>query len=206
MKRILSIVLIFSLFLLLVACDDSNSGTIVGNTTGETARTTSTTRKTTTAKTEPDFLVLEPGQYKIGTDAPAKLYLLFSGGDSGYFEVTSDGNTIIINDNFQGTSYARVEDGEYLTLSRTIALDRDEKMPIIDSVVGISDGMFYVGPDIPAGEYKLRSTRVGGTGYYEVTDSRHNIIQNDNFEGTSYVTVKKGTFLKLSRAEIISAP
>lgn len=60
-------------------------------------------------------------------------------------------------------------------------------------------GTYKVGTDIPAGEYKLTSTDSLG-GYWEVTGSSApdaDIIGNDNFTGTAYVTVSDGQYLKI---------
>lgn len=60
------------------------------------------------------------------------------------------------------------------------------------------EGTHKVGPDIPAGEYKLTATR--SHGYWEVTASSAadaDIIDNDNFSGSTYVTVSEGQYLML---------
>lgn len=63
------------------------------------------------------------------------------------------------------------------------------------------DGMYRVGTDIPAGEYKLTASS-GTLGYWEVTNSSTadaDIVGNDNFSGSTYVTVSNGQYLKLER-------
>ena len=63
------------------------------------------------------------------------------------------------------------------------------------------DGMYKVGTDIPAGEYKLTASS-GTLGYWEVTNSstaNADIVGNDNFSGSTYVTVSDGQYLKLER-------
>lgn len=171
-----------------------------------TTKKPTTTIKKTTGTTGKESLRIEEGQYKVGVDIPESLYLIFPYGDSGYFELTSDGNNIIVNENFSGPCYIRAEKGEYLKLSRAYAQDGYEWSPKINSIVGTNNGMFFVGGDIPEGEYKLRAVGSRGNGYYANLDSRHEIYENDFFSGTAYVTVRKGTFLLLSNAEIISAP
>ena len=62
------------------------------------------------------------------------------------------------------------------------------------------EGMYKVGTDIPAGEYRLTAT--SDSGYWEVTASSAadaDIIGNDNFGGSTYVTVSEGQYLKLNR-------
>lgn len=65
----------------------------------------------------------------------------------------------------------------------------------------ITEGTYRVGTDIEAGEYKLTSD-AGTSGYWQVTNSSApdaDIVGNDNFEGSAYVTVTDGQYLKLNR-------
>ena len=65
----------------------------------------------------------------------------------------------------------------------------------------IGAGTHLVGTDIEAGEYCLTAS-AGDMGYWEVTASSApdaDIVGNDNFEGTAYVTVTDGQYLKLNR-------
>lgn len=65
----------------------------------------------------------------------------------------------------------------------------------------LAEGTYKVGTDIPAGEYKLTATS-GDMGYWEVTNSSSadaDIVGNDNFTGSAYVTVSDGQYLKLVR-------
>lgn len=63
-------------------------------------------------------------------------------------------------------------------------------------------GMYKVGSDIPAGEYRLIAT---STGYLQVSsDSSGNmgsIVTNDNFDTNAIVTVADGQYLKFERAQ-----
>lgn len=64
-----------------------------------------------------------------------------------------------------------------------------------------TDGTYKVGTDIPAGEYKLTATS-STQGYWEVTDSSAAdaaIVGNENFSGSTYVTVSEGQYLRLKR-------
>lgn len=63
------------------------------------------------------------------------------------------------------------------------------------------EGMHLVGTDIEAGEYKLTATS-DVDGYWKVTGSSApdaDIIGNDIFTGTAYVTVTDGQYLTVSR-------
>ena len=62
-------------------------------------------------------------------------------------------------------------------------------------------GTLKVGVDIPAGEYKVTSTRSSGDGYWCIRNSSAadaRILKNDSFSGSSYVTVEDGQYLELS--------
>lgn len=72
-------------------------------------------------------------------------------------------------------------------------------------------GIYKVGTDIPAGEYLLMSrTTVASYSYYEVMKKQFlgysapdNIITNDVFLGSRYITVKDGRYFLLVNAQII---
>lgn len=65
----------------------------------------------------------------------------------------------------------------------------------------IGEGTHLVGTDIEAGEYKLTATS-DIPGYWKVTESSApdaDIIGNDNFNGSTYVTVTEGQYLTINR-------
>ena len=152
------------------------------------------------------------GMYKIGADLPAGEYVLLPASEfSAYYEVNSSSTgeleDIIDNDNFDGRRYLTVEDGQYLTIQRCmmVPLDKAPKVDISSGVV--PEGMYRVGVDIPAGEYKLRNN-AEYDGYYEVRSislaakGLDSIITNENFSGDVYVTVQEGQYLVVNRAEL----
>lgn len=148
----------------------------------------------------------DEGQYKVGKDIPEGKYVLLTTFYSGYFAVTSDanGNDIVFNDNFDTNSIITIYDGEYLTLSRCIAVPEEEYHS--KYVINYKDNtgvMLMVGTDIPAGEYKLTSED-GQLGYYCVYESsrQDKIVANDNFNNSAYVSVKDGQYLVLNRCYV----
>ena len=152
------------------------------------------------------------GMYKIGTDIPAGEYVLLPASEySAYYEVNSSSSgeldDIIDNDNFDGRRYLTVEDGPYLSIERCMMVPLD-KAPAVDTSSGVvPEGMYRVGVDIPAGEYRLHGT-TDFDGYYEVrssslaTEGFDSIITNENFSGDVYVTVQEGQYLVVNRAEL----
>ncbi len=129
-----------------------------------------------------------------------------------YIESASDssGNldSIIFNDNLMNDAHAYVtlNDGEYFKMTGgEMYLVEDAKSVIPEDGL-YQDGMYKVGNDIPAGEYKVIFTSNLGMGYLEVSsDSSHqlgSIITNDNVQADTYITVKDSQYLKLQGLEI----
>lgn len=147
------------------------------------------------------------GQYKVGTDIPAGEYVIFAKSGLGYFCVSSDsnGNDIIVNENFDYNSILTVSEGTYLELSRCYAVPIDK---VSTSDMDFSGtGMFKVGTHIPAGEYLLDADS-GKSAYYCIYNSstQQNIVSNNNFEGSQYVTVTDGQYLVLDRCHFDTTP
>lgn len=155
------------------------------------------------------------GMYKIGQDMPAGEYKLFStDGLIGisYFEIAKDSSnsieSIVANDNFFSFTYVTVSDGQYFkfTDARAVPVDDAEVSGPVEG--RYPSGMYKVGVDIPAGEYKVMPEEGStlGFGYFEITtSSKHalnDIVANDNFEDPRYITLASGQYLKLSEAYI----
>ncbi len=144
----------------------------------------------------------EAGTYKVGTDFEAGPYILLAD-DGGYFSVSSDanGNDILFNDNFDFNALIEVKDGEFIKLSRCVAVDMEEFY--LSNTVSIEQngGTFRVGFDIQPGEYKL--TADSDRGYYCIyEDLRQDaIIANDNFDKSTYVELKEGQYILISRCK-----
>lgn len=220
-NKVIVLLLIITMTFLLIACSQSKepekakpetttTSAEMASTATTTSTTTTTTKKTTTTtkKTEPEIESYPPGQYKVGTDIPVGLYYLISLENRGYFAVTSDanGDDILFNDNFGFLAYVELRYGEYIEVSRAHMLDAWKYRPILsDDLSELEDGMYMVGQDIPAGEYKLKSSE-DRSAYYAIIDARHEIKTNNLFDGTTYVSVKIGDYLYLSSAKIISSP
>ncbi|WP_113673773.1 hypothetical protein [Vallitalea guaymasensis] len=154
------------------------------------------------------------GTYKVGTDIPSGEYIIEVKGNilGGYFEISKDSSgeldSIIANDNIITHSYLTINEGEYLKLQNAVAISVEDKEPYEPIDNKYQQGMYKVGVDIPAGEYKInmKEDSVMGFGYYEVTtDSSHTletIVTNDNFENNAYIDLKEGQYIKLTDAFI----
>lgn len=150
------------------------------------------------------------GTYKVGTDIPPGEYLVFSDDEFGtYVENAKDSTgqfeSIIYNLNlYNGAhAYVTVYEGEYLKLEGGFMYPIENAPSVIPEDGVYKDGMYKVGQDLPAGEYKvlLSEDAMFDSGYLEVTtDSRHdfsNIVTNDFVKTSTYITVSEGQYLKL---------
>ena len=163
----------------------------------------------TTVSTEPPALgtIDNPyysGMYKVGTDLPAGEYLFTATGSyRAYVCASTDSNQddIIENENFNGSFFMTVKDGQYLEASRCQFVLASEATVEINQDGSFGEGMYRVGIDIPAGEYKLTadSDTWGYWCIYNNTKTPFDIVNNDNFDNSTYVTVRKGQYLQLSR-------
>ena len=146
------------------------------------------------------------GTYKVGVDIPAGEYYIKCTSDySAYFAVCNDsnGDDIITNELFDTHHFVTIKGGQYFELSRGqfISVDGIDKLNVSSSNIG--EGMYRVGVDIPAGEYKLTKTS-GSIGYVVVYDNStayRDILTNDIFDNTDYISVSKGQYLLLSNCK-----
>ncbi len=180
----------------------SPKGLVTGKKIGKTKITATANKKKYSCSVTVTPIKYTEGQYKIGADMPNGEYVIFSdNSESGYFSLTSDanGDNIIANENFDYNSIITVNKGEYLELSRSYAVNIND----ISKLDTSKSGMYKIGTFLPAGEYKLIANS-GEEGYYCIySDNRQeNIVTNDNFKNSSYVTVENGQYLLLSRCTI----
>lgn len=194
--------------------DEGKSSTTTATTTPPTTTTTQVDPVTTTAPAPaptpvvPTVKTYKAGMYKIGSDMPAGEYVLIGSGPMSYFEVDKDStgemSSILANDTFGERSIITIADGQYLKLTGCIAYAFTDapKVKLTDGF--LSAGMYKVGVDLPAGEYKVIPD--GSMSYKEVSkDSSHlmgSIISNDIIQGEGYSAIKNGQYLKLVGAKI----
>lgn len=148
------------------------------------------------------------GQYKVGVDMPAGKYIVFATDYSGYFMASPDpnGDDIIFNDNFDTHSIIQVKEGEYLKLDDCYAIPYSDDYPLPLPSKDYDSGVYIVGIHIPAGEYKISAIRTDRKGYYCTYNNLHrdDLIANDYFDGTRYVSLNEGDCLVMERCEILN--
>lgn len=143
------------------------------------------------------------GMYKVGTDLPAGEYLFFSNASQrAYVCASSDSNQddILENNNFSNSFFMTVADGQYLEASRCYFINASDYTVPINEDGSFDEGMYRVGIDIPAGEYKL--TAEEDRAYWCLYNNSvvpFDIEDNDLFEGNTYVTVREGQYLIIKR-------
>ncbi|EKQ53278.1 MULTISPECIES: hypothetical protein [unclassified Clostridium] len=161
------------------------------------------------AAAEKDAKKIKSGTYKVGSDIPAGEYLVIAK-SMGYIECAKDSkgqlDSIVFNDNLKSgsNSYVTVNEGEYFKMTGAEMYPVAEAPSIVPKDGIYKDGMYKVGQDIPAGEYKVKLT--GSIGYTEVSqNSRHqldSIVSNENVQADGYLTVENGQYLKISEVQI----
>lgn len=149
---------------------------------------------------ESNIVFYESSMYKVGVELePGEYYVLpVDNSKSVYVCVTSDsnGDDIIDNSYQDGPHYITVEDGQYLTIKNgKFALA--SFFPANPKEVVSGDGMYLVGKDVVAGEYKLTndSSRSGYWCIYSVSTANRKIVSNSLFDNAAYVTVSDGQYL-----------
>ena len=137
----------------------------------------------------------------VGEDLPAGEYIVLSTTDlDGYFCVSSPSDySIIYNDLFAYNSIFTVYDGEYLDVSRAMAFPLEQWCAQSSLDLTKPGGMYKIGVNLPAGEYRLIAASDGNASYCIYADGRHqDVIASGIFKGESSVTVSNGQYLKLS--------
>ena len=165
-----------------------------------------TTQTIATTEAEEETEIIGPGTYKIGVDLDPGLYLILGYANSStYFQISPPNapSDISANGNFYNHQYVEVMENEYLTFSGGYAVNGNDFGPSAADETPLVEGMYEVGKDIPAGEYKLTAT--SGMGYYAVYgDARHDEIEeNEIFTANTYVIVYDGQFLIMSGCEAV---
>lgn len=153
--------------------------------------------------TEAPYDYYESGQYKVGEDIEPGEYVLLTIGDrDGFFSVDEDanGNKIIFNGNFKTNTIVTVNDGEFLQISRSIAVKYGDFYPSNQIDISNEGIMIKAGNEIQAGEYKV----LGESGYYCIYGSsrQNDIISNGQVDGSRYINLEDGQYLELKKCTI----
>lgn len=159
---------------------------------------------------EPDIW-LKGGTYKVGTDIEAGEYLIVATSWNCYVEVDKDSSgtfdSIVSNENTSTHLYYTLIDGQYFKVQGGKFARVDDVAPF-EAVDGVYDeGMYLVGRDIPAGEYKITANE--SVCYIEVDKDSYNtfnsIVSNDiiSIGESTYITIKNGQYIKISGGQII---
>ena len=151
----------------------------------------------------------ESGQYKIGSEIPKGEYVLISEEDtSGWVEITKDSSgdddSSILCICFQNRLIITLDVGNYVEITDAVAypIEYAPKVAPRDNI--LPSGMYKVGVDLHAGEYKLKRDRNGDDGTIEIfSDSLHNDESSvifEYFRGSKYITVKDDQYIRFEDA------
>ncbi|MDT8901882.1 hypothetical protein [Anaeroselena agilis] len=188
---------------------------IVGSLAGSCGDTKKTTTKPIVSqqqtaqaiKQQPKVKTYRSGQYKVGVDIPAGEYIAIAR-DKAYIEIAKNAtgtlDSILANDIFLNRSIISVNDGEFLKIQGCELYSFKDAPKPQERNGFLPSGMYKVGVDLPAGEYKIISE--GGQSYAEISStSRHtldDIISNELFTNEMYIQVSNGQYVKLFMAKV----
>lgn len=185
---------------------ENTAGEQTSEQTTDQATTQDTTQVTEPEQDTTEAAAFNAGMYKIGTDLPAGEYILITNSIlPAYLQVSSDSTgsleSIISNDNFSGNRYVTVTDGQYLEFTGSKGYPQDKAPSLVPADRTYPEGMYKVGKDIDAGEYKVIPDEATIPAYVEVSKDSlgilGSIISNDNFQAEKYVTIAQGQYIKL---------
>lgn len=157
----------------------------------------------------PKYTKYKAGMYKVGLEMPAGVYKLFttsSYGSSWTISKDSSGTnkSEIGNDTFKNFSLTQVEDNQYLMLEDCYAIPIEELGAFVPEDGKYPAGVYRVGIDIPASEYKIYASDK-----YPCCSLYKSIVQNIKtqsvlklFDSEMYITLKEGQVLSLDGAYI----
>lgn len=130
-------------------------------------------------------------------------YAILASPDNLYNDYSSLFDKIIESINFEETSEPLGVIWDFNSINEFHSnADNSTTTETQNTTTTYKSGTYKVGSDMPAGEYKLTATSNTGKGYWCVRDSSasdSNIIRNENFENSTYVTVSEGEYIELSR-------
>ena len=115
-RKLMMIAAAAMLAAMLTACGSSGAQTQDNNSAGSET----TTSEQQPAESQEELEQYADGMYKVGADIPAGEYILDPSAMA-YYQVATDSTgtleSIVSNDNFSGTRYITVSDGQSLTLT-----------------------------------------------------------------------------------------
>ncbi|WP_397536776.1 fibronectin type III domain-containing protein [Rummeliibacillus pycnus] len=142
------------------------------------------------------------GTYKVGKDIAAGEYMIF--GKDIYYEISKEPSkleAILTNDFVYNQAYVRLSNGQYFKLvdygTGAYFIPSSKVKHTLSSSVK-QPGMYKIGTDLKAGTHKISFGS-----YYEVINNSsilnlEAIAYNGEINGTEYVKVKNGQFLKIT--------
>lgn len=150
----------------------------------------------------------EEGMYKVGVDVPAGEYVFLQCTPyEAYVCASSDSNQddIIANEIFENSYFMTVEEGQYLEAANCEFFQAEEYTLVTSQDGVLRDGMYRVGIDIDAGEYKVEATQEEG-GYWCIYNNSkipQEIDSNKFFENSTYMTLRDGQYVFLGSCSAI---
>ena len=145
------------------------------------------------------------GMYQVGSDIAEGEYFVWATSHFCSVQVSSDSSgsvaSTIASDVCETFMFVSAKSGQYLDVSGGSFVPADiAPVPDVQEDGTYKPGMYRVGIDIPAGEYKV--TANGNLCYIQVTKDSSGLISSyvntEHVESQAYVTVVNGQYLSVS--------
>lgn len=195
----------------------SSQSTEITSATTKPVETTASVVTTTQVTTEPAGVqpVASEGAYKVGIDVPAGDYIFYSdkymgssnsrwdyGGDIELRSSTASDADILEYTSVGTWAFMHLTDGQYIKISGCSMYPAD----YTEKIDKTFEGMYRVGIDIPAGEYKVSPDEDAIYATLSVYSSNDPVNRDtldfQSVESSAYVTVQDGNYLFLEDCHI----
>lgn len=140
---------------------------------------------------------IKSGNHQVGKELSAGEYVLIATGKKPNYEIIKD-KIEVAKDSIDNQAYITIEKGQTVKLVDA-KMCKINEAPIFKSDDGVyKQGMYKVGRDVVAGDYKLKSE---GSGYYAIlSDTKgciSSVLENSSFSGEKTVSIKSGQYIKI---------
>jgi len=148
------------------------------------------------------------GTYTVGEDLPAGLYVAVylpktTFGDDFLLEVYDQNGEALVGGNSHKCRYVNLKDGDTVNLQNATLYNAEYTRHVPDPFG--NDGMYWVGHDLPAGEYTIEGVVSEAGSRYAVYDKDMNLLDAVSLSLGVYdkITLNEGEFIKMKSAYLL---
>lgn len=152
----------------------------------------------------------ESGIYSVGEDISPGEFFVETTRSAASVKIicrdTEGANNVILQDDISTHRFVELAYGQYFLVRNGRFISAEDTPNLISGNI-VGEGMYRVGIDFPAGEYRIRATHSTVKGYIKVATCKNgrpeNIVEQSSFEGERWITLENGQYITVSRAELM---